>query len=319
MRDMSQLTSNSITPIPEKASNRGLPSGFSAKRSRYFADRSAKIGVIICASSSFLILLAIIIFIVKEGLPAFLQVGFFNFLFGTDWSPTHGQFGILPMIVGSLAVTLGSLIVAVPLGIACAILLAEVAPLKIRTILRPAVELLVGIPSVIYGLVGMLVIVPNVRHIGGTGYSVLAACIVLMAMVLPTIISISDDAIRAVPRKYKEGSLAMGATQWQTIWNVLIPAARSGIGASIVLGIGRAIGETMAMIMVIGNAVIVPTSPLDPARTLTGNIAVEINYASGLHENALFATAIVLLAFIIILNAITMNIFKRGIRGQSER
>ncbi len=274
--------------------------------------------MIICAASSFLVLLVIILFILREGLPAFIQVGFFKFLFGIDWSPSRGLFGILPMIAGSLAVTIGSIAIAIPLGVACAILLAEVAPLKIRSILRPAVELLVGIPSVIYGLVGMLIIVPAVREIGGTGYSVLAACIVLIAMVLPTIISISEDSIRAVPRKYKEGALSLGATQWQTIWHVLIPAARSGIGASIILGIGRAIGETMAMIMVIGNAVLIPTSPLDPARTLTGNIAVEINYASGLHANTLFATAIVLLAFIIILNSITMSVFKRGFRGQSE-
>jgi phosphate transport system permease protein len=275
--------------------------------------------VLICASSSFLILLAIIIFILQQGLPAFVKVGVFDFLFGINWSPANSQFGILPMIVGSLAVTLGSMLLAVPLGLACAILLAEVAPLKVRQILRPAVELLVGIPSVIYGLVGIGVIVPAIRQIGGTGYSIAAACIVLMAMVLPTIISISDDSIRAVPRKYKEGSLAMGATHWQTIWHVLIPAARSGIGAGIILGIGRAVGETMAMIMVIGNAVMFPTSLLDPARTLTGNIAVEIQYASGLHESALFATAVVLLIFIIILNYIAIMIFKRGVSGKSNR
>jgi phosphate transport system permease protein len=287
-------------------------------RSRYFADRAAKIGVMICASLSFVILLAIIIFILKEGLPAFFQVGVFNFLFGLDWSPTNKQFGILPMVIGSLVVTLGSLVLAIPLGIACAVLLAEVAPLQVRRILRPAVELLVGIPSVIFGLVGMLLIVPAIRQVGGTGYSVLTACLVLMAMVLPTIISISDDSLRAVPRKYKEGALAMGATHWQTIWHVLIPAARSGIGASVVLGAGRAIGETMAMIMVIGNAVMIPLSPLDPARTLTGNIAVEIQYASGLHESALFATAVVLLAFIIVLNTIIINLFRRGIGGQAN-
>jgi phosphate transport system permease protein len=264
-------------------------------------------------------LLTIIVFIVREGLPAFIQVGFFNFLFGLEWSPTNGQYGILSMIVGSLVVTIGSMILAVPLGIACAILLAEVAPNSVRRVLRPAVELLVGIPSVVYGLIGMLLIVPAVRHIGGTGYSITAACLVLMAMVLPTIISVSDDSLRAVPRKYKEGSLSMGATQWQTIWHVLIPAARSGIGAGVMLGIGRAIGETMAMIMVIGNSPIFPVSPLDPARTLTGNIAVEINYASGVHANALFATAVILLAFIILINAITLNIIRRGIGGQSIR
>ncbi len=291
----------------------------STPRSHLLVDRSAKIAVIICASSSFLILLAIVGFILKQGLPAFFQVGFFNFLFGLNWSPTNNQYGILPMIAGSLAVTVGSLVLAVPLGIACAILLAEVAPTAVRRILRPAVELLVGIPSVIFGLVGMLVVVPAIREVGGSGYSVAAASLVLMTMVLPTIISISDDSIRAVPRKYKEGSLAMGATQWQTIWHVLIPAARSGIGTAVVLGVGRAIGETMAMIMVIGNAVQIPVSPLDPARTLTGNIAVEIQYASGLHEDALFATAVVLLVFIIVLNTLIINIFRRGIGGQAKR
>jgi len=286
--------------------------------SRYFTDRAAKVGVIICGASSFVVLAAIIVFIFREGLPAFAQIGFFQFLFGIEWRPGSEQFGILPMIIGSMAVTIGSLILAVPLGVACAVLLAEVAPNGVRRLLRPAVELLVGIPSVIYGLVGMLIVVPTVRQIGGTGYSVGAACIVLMAMVLPTIISISDDSIRAVPLKYKEGSLAMGATHWQTIWHVLIPAASSGIGAGIILGVGRAIGETMAMIMVIGNAVMIPTSPLNPARTLTGNIAVEIQYASGLHANALFATAIVLLVFIVILNTITMRIFKKGVSGESQ-
>jgi phosphate transport system permease protein len=314
---MSQYNKTDTTRSVKEAVTR-LPRKKGIGLSRYFTDKAGRIGVIICASSSFIILAAIIIFILQQGLPAFAQVGFFNFLFGVDWSPSNGQYGILPMIIGSLAVTVGSMALAVPLGIACAILLAEIAPLRVHRILRPAVELLVGIPSVIFGLVGMLIIVPTFRQIGGTGYSVAAACIVLMAMVLPTIISISEDSLRAVPRKYKEGSLAMGATHWQTIWHVLIPAARSGIGAGIILGIGRAIGETMAMIMVIGNAVMIPLSPLDPARTLTGNIAVEIQYASGVHESALFATAVVLLAFIIILNTITMSIFKRGIRGQAN-
>lgn len=157
-----------------------------------------------------------------------------------------------------------------------------------------------------------MVIVPAIRNLGGTGYSVLAAVLVLSIMVLPTIISISEDSLRAVPRTYRDGSLALGASQWQTIWHVLLPAARSGVGASIVLGMGRAIGETMAMIMVIGNAVIIPTSPLDPARTLTGNIAVEINYAAGLHENALFATGLVLLILILILNSLATLALKRG-------
>ena len=280
--------------------------------SRYFIDKASKNVVFICAFASVLVLLAIIVFIFKEGLPAFQHVGVFKFLFGTDWNPAYHQYGILSMIVGSLYVTFGALIIAVPLGIGCAILLAEVAPPKVRFILRPAVELLVGIPSVVYGLVGLLLVVPAMRHIGGTGFSVASASIVLAAMVLPTIISISEDAIRAVPRGYKEGSLAMGATQWQTIWHVLLPSARSGIAAGIILGMGRAIGETMAMIMVIGNSINMPVSPLDSARTLTGNIAAGAAYATPEHMSALFATAVVLLFLIMILNSLAIVTLKRG-------
>lgn len=285
--------------------------------SRYFTNRLAKYAVFISATVSFVVLLAIAVFIFRDGLPAFQEIGVLDFLFGTVWRPGQEQYGILTMIVGSVAVTAGSLLLAVPLGIACAILLAEVAPFRLRQVLRPAVELLVGIPSVVYGLVGLVLLVPAVRELGGNGFSVLAASIVLMAMVLPTIISISEDSIRAVPAAYKEGALALGATQWQTIRRVLLPAARSGIGASIVLGMGRAIGETMAMIMVIGNSITFPQSPLDPARTLTGNIAVEINYASGIHESALFATAIVLFVFILLLNSISVISLKRGSHAQT--
>ena len=273
-------------------------------------DRTAKYVVIICASASFVILGAIFIFTLREGYPAFQQIGLINFLFGTEWRPGQEMFGILPMAVGSLLVTLGAMVLAIPIGLACAILLAEIASHRVRRILRPAVELLVGIPSVVYGLVGMMVVVPLVRQIGGTGFSV------LMAMVLPTIISISEDSLRAVPKGYKEAALAMGATQWQTIWHVQIPAARSGIMAGIVLGMGRAIGETMAMIMVIGNAVVIPSSPLSPARTLTGNIAVEIMYAAGLHRNALFATGVILFLVILVLNTVATIALRRGIRTQ---
>jgi phosphate transport system permease protein len=281
---------------------------------RYFVDRNAKYLVLILASSSFIILAAIAIFTLREGLPAFQQVGFTHFIFGTEWRPGIEKFGILPMIIGSLAVTLGAMVLAIPLGIGCAILLAEVAPHRVRQFLRPAVEILVGIPSVVYGLIGMLLIVPLVRQIGGTGYSIAAGALVLTAMVLPTIISISEDSIRAVPRKYKEGALALGATHWQTIWHVLIPAARSGITAGIILGIGRAIGEAMAMIMVTGNAVQIPTSPLDSTRTMAGGIAVEINYASGLHQNALFAIGVVLFVVILIINSFAMVAMRRGER-----
>lgn len=280
--------------------------------SRHFIDRNAKYLVLACASASFIILAAIALFTLREGLPAFQQVGWLNLIFGTEWRPSLDKFGILPMIIGSLAVTLGAMILAIPLGVGCAVLLAEVAPHRVRQFLRPAVEILVGIPSVVYGLVGMLLIVPLIREIGGTGYSIAAGAIVLMAMVLPTIISISEDSIRAVPRRYKEGSLALGATHWQTIWHVLIPAARSGILAGVILGIGRAIGEAMAMIMVMGNAIQIPTSPLDPARSLAGGIAVEITYAGGLHQNALFAVGVVLFFLIMVINSFAMVAMRRS-------
>lgn len=285
---------------------------------RHFSDRLAKYVVFVFGTISFIILLAIAIFIFRDSFPAFKDIGILNFIFGDTWRPGQDQFGILVMIVGSVVVTFGSLILAVPLGIACAILLAEVAPYRVRQIIRPAVELLVGIPSVVYGLVGLVLLVPQIRKLGGSGLSVMAASIVLMAMVLPTIISITEDSLRAVPNTYREGALALGATRWQTIRKVLLPAAKSGIGAAVVLGMGRAVGETMAMIMVIGNSIIFPTSPLSPARTLTGNIAVEIGYATGLHEDALFATAVVLFLFIVFLNTIAVVALKRGAHAQSH-
>lgn len=283
--------------------------------SRYFVDRNAKYLVLVCASTSFVILAAIAMFTLRESIPAFQKAGFLHFIFGTEWRPTLGAFGMLPMIVGSLAVTAGAMVLAIPLGVGCAILLAEVAPHRVRQLLRPAVEILVGIPSVVYGLVGMLLIVPLVREIGGTGYSVAAGALVLTAMVLPTIISIGEDSIRAVPRGYKEGALALGATHWQAIWHVMIPAARSGIAAGIILGIGRAIGEAMAMIMVTGNAVLIPNSPLDPTRTMAGGIAVEINYASGVHQSALFGVGVVLFVVVLVTNSLALVAMRRGQRA----
>ena len=279
---------------------------------RHLADRGSRSMLLLCALISVLVLAGVAVFTLTQGLPAFAHIGFIRFLTGTKWSPDNGEYGILPMIIGSVYVTALAAVLAIPLGIACAILLAEVAPGRVRGMLRPAIELLVGIPSVVYGLLGMVVIIPLVRHLGGTGYSVAAAAIVLALMVLPTIASISEDAIRAVPRSYRDGALALGATRWQMIWRVLLPAARSGIIASIMLAVGRAVGETMAMIMVIGNAVAIPSSPLGPARTLTGNIAVEIMYASGEHRAALFATGVVLFVLIVLINGTARLIVKRG-------
>jgi phosphate transport system permease protein len=226
------------------------------------------------------------------------------------------------MVAGSILVTFGAIALGVPLSIACAVFLAEIAPDRVRSIVRPAVELLAGIPSVVYGLFGMVVIVPLVRQIpvpGNSGFGLLSASIVLAVMILPTITNIAEDAIRAVPREYREGAFALGSTHWQTIVHVIIPAARSGIIAAIILGVGRALGETMAMIMVIGNSVVFPSPLTDnpltlflrQTRTLTGNIAVEIGYATGLHESALFATGVILFVLIMLVNSIARLLMER--------
>jgi phosphate transport system permease protein len=273
---------------------------------------------------SILIVFLIGIFTIRESLEAWNEVGFLNFLTGTSWHPTQGELGILQMIIGSILATFGSLVLGVPLAFGCAIFLAEIAPLGIQRVLRPAIQLLAGIPSVVFGLFGLVVLVPAIRKIqiyGNSGFSILAASIVLAVMILPTIASITEDAIRAVPRSYKEGSLALGATHWQTIVNVILPAARPGIVAAVILGVGRALGETMAMIMVIGNSVAMPRA-LDPAnpltiflsqaRTLTGNVAVEISYATGVHESGLFATGVVLFVLIMLVNSGARAIIRAG-------
>lgn len=254
------------------------------------------------------------IFTFREAIPAFRDIGIIKLLTGTVWRPGQGQYGILAMIAGSGLVTLGAVVIGVPLALGCAIFLSEIAPPAVKSIVRPSIELLAGIPSVVYGLFGMVVIVPLVRNIdvpGNTGFGLLSASIVLAIMILPTISSVSEYAIRSVPKRFKEGSLALGATKWETMTKVILPGAKSGIMSAIILGLGRALGETIAMIMVIGNSVIIPFASSDNplsiflsrARTLTGNIAVEINYATGLHESALFATGVVLFALIMIMNS----------------
>ncbi len=275
---------------------------------------------------SVIAILMIAIFVFMEGYPVIKKVGLINFISGRQWKPLSGVFGIFPMIVGSVAVTFGALIIGVPLSLATAIFLTEFAPKKAEAVVRPAIELLAGIPSVIYGLFGMTTIVPiiraiEIRHFSHqlppqlqAGYSILAASIILAIMISPTIISISEDAIRAIPRELREGSLALGATQWQTVSRIVIPTARSGIFAGIILGMGRAIGETMAVIMVAGNTVNIPTSIFSPVRTLTSNIAVEIAYAAaGPHTQALFGTGIVLFAMIIVLNIVALKVAGKGV------
>ena len=264
------------------------------------------------ALSSISVLALITVFIIVNGVPIIAQVGVRNFIFGMSWAPGHGEFGIFPMIVGSVAVTLGAVIIGVPIAICCSIFLTEFAPAALSKLFRPAIQLLAGIPSVVYGFWGLMFIVPFIRtYLGGPGLSILAGSIILGIMVLPTIISISEVSIIALPRQYKEGALALGLTHWQTIRFVILPSAKSGIVAAVILGIGRAIGETMAVIMVLGNAVAVPASILDPVRTLTTNIGIEMGYAAGEHRQALFATGIVLFIIIMVLNASAQYITRK--------
>ncbi len=286
-------------------------------------EKTMKAVLLISALVSVLIVLLIFLFTMKEAMPAFREIGVWKLLSGTTWRPGNGEFGILAMIAGSGLVTLGAVVIGVPLALGTAIFLSEIAPEWIVRIVRPSIELLAGIPSVIYGLFGMVVIVPLIRTIpapGNAGYGLLSASIVLAVMVLPTIANISEFAIRSVPRGYREGSLALGATKWETISRVMIPAARPGIISAVVLGLGRALGETIAMIMVIGNSVVLPTAItgnplsifLSRARTLTGNIAVEISYATGVHESALFATGVVLFVLIMLVNSSARFFLKKG-------
>lgn len=275
-------------------------------------DKKYEILFLVIALSSLTVLALITCFIFYKGLPIIGKVGLFDFIFGMKWAPSQGEFGIFPMIVGSVSVTIGAAIIGVPIAICCSIFLAEFAPTTMRNIFRPAIQLLAGIPSVVYGFWGVLFIVPFIRnYLGGPGLSILAGSIILAIMILPTVISITEVSLLALPRHYKEGALALGLNQWQTIYALLLPAAKSGIVSGIILGIGRAIGETMAVIMVLGNSVAIPESILDPVRTLTTNIGIEMGYASGEHQQALFATGIVLFVIIMFLNASAQYITRK--------
>jgi phosphate transport system permease protein len=289
-------------------------------RQRDFIDNAIRYILLATALSCIVIVVLIFLFTMTEAWQSVEEIGLDTMLLGTIWRPgsiigtDQAQYGLLPMIFGSILSTLGAVIIGVPLSVGTAVLLAEVAPQAVREIVRPAVELLAGIPSVVYGLFGMVVLAPLIRNIDvprNAGFGLLNASIILAVMIIPTVTNIAEDAIRAVPREYKEGSLALGGTHWQTIVKVILPAARSGIIAAVILGIGRALGETMAMIMVIGNSIAMPrpltdnplTLFLNTARTLTGNIAVEINYAAGAHRSALFFTGVLLFLMIMFVNS----------------
>lgn len=254
-----------------------------------------------CASILSVALICLFLFI--NGIPAMAEIGVFDFLLGQKWKPSNNIYGILPMILGSVYVTAGAIIIGVPIGVLTAVFMAKYCPKKIYRVLKPAVELLAGIPSVVYGFFGLVVVVPFIRDVfGGTGTSMLTASILLGIMILPTIIGVSESAIRAVPDSYYEGSLALGATHERSVFFATLPAAKSGIMAGVILGIGRAIGETMAVIMIAGNQPRMPKGLLEGVRTLTSNIVLEMGYAADLHREALISTAVVLFVFILIIN-----------------
>lgn len=261
---------------------------------------------LLTAVVSILAVALICVFLFANGIPAMQEIGFFDFLVGTEWRPGNNIFGILPMILGSLYVTGGALVIGVPIGILMSIFMARFCPPKIYKILKPVVDLLAGIPSIVYGFFGLVVLVPFLReHIDVKGYrgqSILCAAILLGIMILPTIIGAAEPAIRAVEQSYYEGALALGATHERSVFSVIVPAANSGILAAIILGVGRALGETMAVMMVVGNQARVPESIFQGVRTLTTNIVMEMGYATDLHREALIATGVVLFVFILIIN-----------------
>ena len=280
-------------------------------------ERVMKIVFLVAALTSILAVALICLFLFANGLPAIAKIGVFSFLLGEEWSPadTPQVFGILPMILGSIYVTAGAIIVGVPIGIFTAVFMAKICPKPLYKILKPAINLLAGIPSVVYGFFGLVVIVPFVRAtFGGTGSSILTASLLLGIMILPTIVGITESSIRSIPSEMYDGAIALGANRERAIFFVVLPAAKSGVFAAIVLGIGRAIGETMAVIMVAGNQARMPIGLFEGVRTLTANIVLEMGYAAELHREALIATGVVLFIFILLINLGFSLIRKGGAR-----
>lgn len=284
-------------------------------RKYFFEKLSSKI-FLACALLSVISLLLIVGFVFYKGANPFVtgDYSFLSFIFGSDWVPSEDKFGIFPMIVASIYATIGALVIGVPVGLLTAIFLAEIAPKRVAKIVSPAIQLLAGIPSVLYGVFGLAIIVPFLQNNLGLarGQSLIAVILVLAIMMLPTIVTVAETAIRAVPKSYREGSLALGVSEIGTIFKVVVPAAKSGIMAAVVLGLGRALGETMAVILVAGNSIMIPTSLTDSIRPLTTNIALEMGYAAGTHQDMLFATGIVLFSFILILNFVLARITAKG-------
>lgn len=279
-------------------------------------EKVMKLLFFLTALVSIAAVILICIFLFASGIPAIKEIGVFKFLLGTSWKPANNLYGILPMIVGSFYVTAGALIIGVPIGILTAVFMARFAPRSIYAPLKAAVNLMAGIPSVVYGFFGLVVLVPFIREaFGGRGMSVLTASVLLGLMILPTIISVSETSIRAVPESYYEGGLALGASHERSVFFTVLPAAKSGIFAGVVLGIGRAVGETMAVMMVAGNQAVIPDNMLSGVRTLTTNIVLEMGYSTDLHREALIGTAVVLFVFIlIIIINLSLSLFKRRVK-----
>ena len=268
-----------------------------------FKENAMRVVFLLTACVSIAAVVLICVFLFASGIPTMKTIGFGNFLFGKTWAPSQGIYGIFPMIVASIFVTAGAILIGVPLGLLCAVFLARFCPQRLYRVLKPAAELLAGIPSIVYGFFGLVVIVPLMQSLfGGSGKGMLTASVMLGIMILPTIINVSESALRAVPESYYEGSLALGATHERSVFSTVLPAARSGILAGVILGVGRAIGETMAVAMVAGNQPILPESILSGVRTLTANIVQEMGYATDLHREALIACGVVLFVFILIIN-----------------
>lgn len=258
---------------------------------------------LICACVSILAVVLICVYLFANGIPAMAEIGFTDFLFGTKWKPSSGSYGIFPMIIGSILVTGIAIIIGVPIGILCAVFMSHYCPKKLYRFVKPAINLLAGIPSIVYGFFGLVVIVPIMKDlVGGSGKSLLTAGILLGIMILPTVIKTTEASLNAVSRSYYEGALALGATHERSVFFASLPAAKSGILAAVILGVGRAIGETMAVILVAGNQTILPKSITSGIRTMTSNIVIEMGYAGGLHREALIATGVVLFVFILIIN-----------------
>lgn len=292
----------SVYAVPQAVTAAPKKSSFSGKKAAEYFMQAV---FMICAMISIICVAVICIYMFAKGCPAIAKIGFADFITGTEWQPTNGvpKFGIFPMIAGSAYVTGGAIIIGVPIGLLTAVFLARFCPKWLYKPLYNAVNLLAGIPSIVYGFFGMIVVVPFVRSaFGGNGNSVITASVILGIMILPTVITMSETALKAVPNAYYEGALALGATHERSVMKVVLPAAKSGVCAAIVLAVGRAVGETMAVVMIAGNQARLPDELTDGVRTLTANIVLEMGYASGLHYDALLGTGVVLFAFILLLN-----------------